>query len=348
MTDLTHATHVQHEDPAGDATSSAISYVTLAIAAAQVVVNRAAAARAAKGQDPVELDEARRTYAPMLGKDKGCTATSEVTLAAWTAASPWRDKHKDAEQASVNAEARLRELHPDAMDRYDQLRAGLDPVAAMREVAPLIAERAENPIAAEKAIAPLLGKEAMPEAPQGAQDRYAYVIQQVLPTEVAEKVLADAAWPKLAETLRRAETAGGDAAAVLVDAAQQRPLDDAKSVAQVLVHRMEKTERTAADVAAASFPVPLATAGSGRTTADLGAVVAGLTLAREADHLEQAKPSVPAAYGVAREQGAADVAAASFPTRLAEASIAQVTSASASPSSRPAVVEQAQTTARQR
>ena len=81
--------------------------------------------------------------------------TRTALLAAWVSAQPHRDTDNEADRVAGRAEARLRDLHPDAMTRYDQLRAGLSPVEAMREVVPLIVT-AQQHAAAREAFAPML------------------------------------------------------------------------------------------------------------------------------------------------------------------------------------------------
>jgi hypothetical protein len=55
---------------------------------------------------------------------------------------------------------------------------------------------------------------------------------------LADDVLADPAWPALAAQLRRIEAGGVDAGRALSPALQSRELFTAKSVAQVLHHRL--------------------------------------------------------------------------------------------------------------
>jgi hypothetical protein len=60
---------------------------------------------------------------------------------AWGAAVPWAPTDPTAAAAQGACEERLRDLHPDAMRRYDWLRQdGADPHSAMRDVAPLFAQ----------------------------------------------------------------------------------------------------------------------------------------------------------------------------------------------------------------
>lgn len=158
--DLASAAQQQYPSPTGDAAQAAGNYISAALAAAQIYVDRAAA-RAGRGADRAagdSIEAARRIYAPMLERDRGRGASSSVTLAAWQAALPYRDLYRDAGRAADRAGDRLRVLHPDAMARFDALRVGLDPVAAMREVAPLITVELANP-AARGHFTPMLGQD---------------------------------------------------------------------------------------------------------------------------------------------------------------------------------------------
>jgi hypothetical protein len=69
--------------------------------------------------------------------------------------------------------------------------------------------------------------------------RYALTLHEVLPHH-AEQILTENAWPALTATLAAAEAAGHNPATVLQQAAQQRPLDDAKSASEVLVWRIQR------------------------------------------------------------------------------------------------------------
>jgi hypothetical protein len=64
------------------------------------------------------------------------------------------------------------------------------------------------------------------------------VLRAALP-ELADHVLADAAWPALRQTVAAAERAGYEPVQLLVDVAAQRELGSAESVAQVLTWRVQ-------------------------------------------------------------------------------------------------------------
>jgi hypothetical protein len=69
--------------------------------------------------------------------------------------------------------------------------------------------------------------------------RYARTLHEILPRH-AEQILTENAWPALTATLAAAEAAGHNPATVLQQAAQHRPLDDAKSASEVLVWRVQR------------------------------------------------------------------------------------------------------------
>ncbi|MFE4538262.1 relaxase/mobilization nuclease domain-containing protein [Streptomyces scopuliridis] len=73
----------------------------------------------------------------------------------------------------------------------------------------------------------------------GTVHRYARTLHEVLPS-YAERIIAETAWPALTAALATAEAAGHDPATVLHQAAQQRPMDDAKSASEVLVWRIQR------------------------------------------------------------------------------------------------------------
>ena len=169
-------------------------------------------------------------------------ADSSQALAAWSAALPLVDNLPDAAAAAAAAETRLRELHPDAMGRYDQLRDTHTPTAALDEVGPLIdptlsaTSRAPRTDVDEPAVTAAQD----PQAGQPPEERYAPVVREVLQAELAEQVLHDQAWPALAGALGAAEQLGARPADLLAAAAGERELASARSVAEVLTFRVEQ------------------------------------------------------------------------------------------------------------
>jgi len=289
-----------NETPTSDAARSVGHYLTGALAAADLAVRVRTLLAHRHHQDqpgageaglrPGDLERAGRVLDPkreahnaMLGRDHR-RADSRTALLAWAGAQPQRDSNPQAELVAGRAEARLRDLHPDAMVRYDSLRAGLSPVEAMPEVVPLIdpAHTAGGRPTADSAAL----------AQQEPELRYAPVGREALQAELADQVLRDQAWPALARSLARAEQLGSQPAELLRAAAGERELASAKSVTEVLTFRIEQRQpepqRTAAtaDLAAASYPIPLAAAGArgdAPRLQDLPALGKALELSREAD-----------------------------------------------------------------
>jgi len=131
--------------------------------------------------------------------------------------------------AAAAAEGRLRELHPDAMGRYDSLHGTHTPAAALDEVGPLI----DPTLSASKRSGTTDGATTAtpqePEAVQPAEARYAPVVREVLQAELADQVLHEQAWPSLAGALAKAEQLGAQPADLLAAAAGERELSSAKS-----------------------------------------------------------------------------------------------------------------------
>ncbi len=147
----------QVEDPVGHAAATLTSYVSIAAMAAEALAQVAAsrareraatdqqAAAASRAQRHAAHGQARLAWAPVLDPKTRFQASAAQTGAAWAHAQAW---HPDPEaaQAATLAEQRLRELRPDAMERYDRLRqGGADPVEAMRRVAPLFDQPPARP-----------------------------------------------------------------------------------------------------------------------------------------------------------------------------------------------------------
>ncbi len=147
----------QHEDPVAHASTKITSYVSVAAMAAEALAQVAAvrarehaasderAARGLRAERHAAYGQARLGWAPML--DPRLRGQAGVTGAgtAWAQAQAWRPD-PEAERVTQLAEARLAELRPDVMERYDRLRAdGADPVEAMRRVAPLFDQPPARP-----------------------------------------------------------------------------------------------------------------------------------------------------------------------------------------------------------
>jgi hypothetical protein len=99
--------------------------------------------RALRAQARVERDAVRARWAPGNDRQWVRAASLSDTADVWCAAVQYTDTDSELFERSAvttveNCEARLRELHPFAMARYDRVRAdGLDRMEAIREAAPL-------------------------------------------------------------------------------------------------------------------------------------------------------------------------------------------------------------------
>ncbi|WP_369189463.1 mobilization protein [Streptomyces sp. R08] len=95
--------------------------------------------------------------------------------------------------------------------------------------------------------------------PQQTVDRHIYHLRQAVPDH-AEHVVEDRAFGALTAALAEAEAAGHDPQQLLQQAADQRALDDADSLARVLTWRIQR-------LSARSAPSPRARAAQARSTA---------------------------------------------------------------------------------
>jgi hypothetical protein len=146
------------EDPVGQAGQKVVQYASLATMAAEAIaqVRQQRAASAAAGdaqtaaavraQRTAALTAAQAQWQPVLdSRLRGRTSVGDAGLA-WAAAQGWREVEPQAGLASERAEQRLRELRPDVMERFDRLTGGgVDPVEAMRRVAPFFDRPAARP-----------------------------------------------------------------------------------------------------------------------------------------------------------------------------------------------------------
>lgn len=139
------------EDPTGQASAKVVQYVSLvtmaAEAIAQVRQQRAAAAAVVDGRVAAGLraqqtsahTAARLQWQPVLDPRRARDLSLADTGLAWAAAQAWRPTDPEAELATDRAQDRLRQLRPDVMRRFDRLTDdGIDPVEAMRRVAPFL------------------------------------------------------------------------------------------------------------------------------------------------------------------------------------------------------------------
>jgi hypothetical protein len=105
-----------------------------------------AAARAARAAARAATSRARTTYGAALEPGWAQTAPTVAAGRVWAAAVPYADTDPYAARAQRIAEARLRDLHPHGLRRYDELRAaGVDARPAMREAVPLFLQPPDTP-----------------------------------------------------------------------------------------------------------------------------------------------------------------------------------------------------------
>jgi hypothetical protein len=139
------------EDPVGQASSKLVQYVSLATMAAEAIAQRRQqraaqaassdqrAAAALRAQQTSAHTAARLQWQPVLDPRRVGSLSVADTGLAWAAAQAWRPADPEAELATSRAQDRLRELRPDVMCRFDRLTDdGLEPVEAMRRVAPFL------------------------------------------------------------------------------------------------------------------------------------------------------------------------------------------------------------------
>ncbi|WP_434591978.1 relaxase/mobilization nuclease domain-containing protein [Streptomyces sp. A5-4] len=129
---------------------------------------------------------------------------------------------------AVTAAARWHDLH-----HHDQQ------VAAARETLTHLQTAADR-----AAATPLAGlKRAAPTSP-AVRLRYAHIVRVTLP-EHADRILDGSDWAALATMLARADASGRNPAEALREAVAQRPLDDARHPARLLVWRIQRSAHQA-------------------------------------------------------------------------------------------------------
>ncbi len=237
-----------YEDPAAHAGARAVAYVTLAATALESVT-AARSARAdthaaglrreagrLRGAHRAAHTAARLQWQPVLrGRPGGVTAAEAGT--AWAAAQGWREHDPEAAQAARAGEQRLRELDPAALARIDRLRGtGLDDVDALRLAAPALDDERAGPRADVHAT----GQEVRLRRAADEQQQH---------TEALRTVGDDPATPHVVERdqARQAAAASGHTADELVATA--------------------RAVRSAAELAAEGFPLPLPPSAAARPPA---------------------------------------------------------------------------------
>lgn len=134
-----------HPDPMAQGLSAAgqkiAEFASVAAMLMQFAVmaraRQAAAAADTLAQQNTDLAAARARWAPALDRGWLADASLRDVARTWGAAAPWEGTDASAAAALENSETRLRELHPYAMRRYDELRArGWGRTHAMADAAP--------------------------------------------------------------------------------------------------------------------------------------------------------------------------------------------------------------------
>ena len=255
------------EDPVGQAGQKVMQYASLATMAAEAIAQvrqqRAAATAATnaqtaatvRAQRTAALTAAQAQWQPVLdSRLRGRTSVGDAGLA-WAAAQRWRDVEPQAALASDRAEQRLRELRPDVMERFDRLTtSGLDPVEAMRRVAPFF----DRPAARPGEHTPRSALPLMPAADVGSQSGRDEPSRGRRLTTADADTSSSASRQHYIDTgqyLPAAEIAAPTARSEL--GSQVSDVDDVAVDAGATTTAASTCPRTAAELAKDGFPEPL-------------------------------------------------------------------------------------------
>ena len=267
-----------HPDPLHDALSHglqrAVQIVSSAVTGAQAYayLKRAQGRTMAEGgerahrtqgaQINLDRDAARAGWAPAL--DRGWVRQADLFQAAraWGAAMPYADPsapwHEPAaEMAMRRCEERLRELHPNAMARYDRLRGeGMGPAEAMHEAAFLFAgpPRAHDPSYTPR---PVL------DAGNGENPAWAAAEPSPIPGDSGDLTAADAQERRgrqIVDALQAGARAQGGS--LLGEAEQRIVLEAVTNLPADVIDRVVRTETASRAPRAArpweqDFPLPI-------------------------------------------------------------------------------------------
>ncbi len=256
---------------AGHAAQRSAQLASVVMAAAQVFARyrarreqqQAAAdersARALRGQQRADYQQGRLGWAPALDPRWLTQADLPQTARAWGAAAPFAGTDPAAASALRKCEDRLRHLHPYAMARYDRLRGdGMHPIEAMRETVPLFTREPNVRTGGPRTERAALGTGAghmtagppgepgdSPAAPAGAapEDRVERRGRQIVDQLQAR-----------ARAAGRSEL-GPDELAIVLETLTNLPEDVIAEV--TAADAVASAGRTAAQVAAESFPYPV-------------------------------------------------------------------------------------------
>jgi hypothetical protein len=259
------------EDPVGQAGQKVVQYASLATMAAEAIAQvrqqRAAAvaagdaqtAAAVRAQRTAALTAAQAQWQPVLdSRLRGRTSVGDAGLA-WAAAQGWREVEPQASLASDRAEQRLRELRADVMERFDRLTGGgVDPVEAMRRVAPFFDRPAARPGGhiARSALSATPAADAVLEPGRDESDR----VRQRTPTGVDTSSSASRQhYIDTGQYLPAADTEAGTAPGEPGRQAEQDTHDDvlAADAAATASTAATTCPRTAAELAKDGFPEQL-------------------------------------------------------------------------------------------
>lgn len=172
------------DNPEREASAKVAQYLAVAVQVAEAVIRlrqvstdqQAAthqqAAAAARAERTAQHTADRVVWSPALHRDWTATAGLTDLGRAWGAAAGWSDTDPTAETAATRVEQRLADLAPNAMTRFDELRAeGADRVAAMREVLTQVAYESQHG-AAEPVVFVMGGGVAANDATATAADTF--------------------------------------------------------------------------------------------------------------------------------------------------------------------------------
>ena len=259
------------EDPVGQAGQKVVQYASLATMAAEAIAQvrqqRAAAAAAGdaqtaaavRAQRTAALTAAQAQWQPLLdNRLRGRTSLGDAGLA-WATAQGWREVEPQAALASDSAEQRLRELRPDVMERFDRLTGdGLDPVEAMRRVAPFFDRPAARPgeHSPRSAVPAMPAADAVPESGRDESD----LDRRLTPSGVDTRSSASRQhYIDTGQYLPTSETAAGTARSEPRTQDEQGTQGDVLAVDAATAASTAATtcSRTAADLAKDGFPEQL-------------------------------------------------------------------------------------------
>jgi hypothetical protein len=283
----------------------------------------ASATRILGEQERLLLHRARLGWAPAHDRQWLIHADLLQTGRAWAAAASCADSDPTAASAMRKCEDRLRDLHPYAMTRYDQLRAdGLSPLDAMHKAAPFFAYPPGTRVGDPAPDRPALAASASSTLPDLGQ------VVEHAPGGIAEPgtgpdpgLQAELRGRQIIARLQSAARAAGrpepgaDELAMILEATTNLPTDVIDGLTQQAAaearvrseeHRATAAERTRTADLDGSVDLPATVSADERTS---GMTAAG----RDAGIADTARARASA------ERSAAQLAGLSFPASAADA-----------------------------